>query len=420
MVARTGGVKMMERGLSLVEFAEQNSATILAVKDRVAVWALGYVLLFGPRSRRDLNESLSVSERENLDTSIQRLIEAEFVREQEGGVLIPTERGAQFAEMLGLPRRFIEREAKVEISCDVFTIDNVRVADAPREPKTSFIEDLVRRPQLYLQGAEGARYGFVECKVFGDDLLFGYFTQEYLAHYLKYDDNLQRHEDWDVRNYNILFVLPLNSQFLILQDAKFYGAPTLSMTITKTRIQMLLTLLFDHHKIERIGDLVLRPYERVLTKGDMLKVLLESDQPVTQAQLDLGTITYSLSEKLSVFNPREDWNEMLTAIINEYELPNIARVIFHSTRVGTVGKSMLVRALALAGQIRQVRLGRGKSRRIVKRAVPTHVGRVLVSDPANEEDVINILSFLQSQLGLALSSLPLTPGKAVWQMQFEM
>jgi len=371
-------------------------------------------------SRQNLGQSVSVSERENLDTSIQRLIEAKFIREQEGGMLIPSERGARFAEMLGLPRKFTEREAKVEISCDVFTIDNVRMADAPGANKRTFIEDLVKRPQLYLQGAEGARWGFAECKVFRDEILFGYFTQEYLAHYLKYDENLQRHEDWDVKNYNILFVLPLNSEFLILQDAKFYGAPTLAMTTTKTRIQMLLTLLFDHYKIERIGDLVLRPYERVLTKDEMLKVLFESEQPVTQAQLDLGSITYSLSEKLSVFNPRDDWNEMLTAIINEYELPNIARAIFKSTRVGNVGKSMLVKALALAGQVKQLKLGRGRTSRTVKRAVPTHVGRVLVSDPASEEDVVNILSFLQNQLGLALSSLPLTPSKAVWQMEFEM
>lgn len=411
---------MMERSLSLTQFAERNEGTISVIGDRVSVWALGYMLLSGPMSRQDLGASLSVSETENLDASIQRLIEAEFIREEKGGMLIPSERGARFAEMLGLPRRYIEKEAKVEISCDVFTLDNVRVTETPAANKKAFIEDLVKRPQLYLQGAEGARYGFAECKVFGDEILFGYFTQEYLAHYLKYDENLQRHEDWDVKNYNILFVLPLNSQYFILQDAKFYGAPNLNMTTTKTRMQVLFTLLFDRHQIERSGDLVLRPYERVLTKSDMLKVLFESEQPVTQAQLDLGSSTYSVQEKLSVFNPRDDWNEVLTTIINEYELPNIARVIFKSTRFGTIGKSMLVKALALAGQVRQVKLGRGKVSRTVKRAVPTHVGRVLVGDPASEKDVVNILGFLQDQLGLTLSSLSLKPSSVVQQMRFEM
>ncbi len=37
-----------------------------------------------------------------------------------------------------------------------------------------------------------------------------------------------------------------------------------------------------------------------------------------------------------------------------------------------------------------------------------------------EEDGVNILSFLQNQLELALSSLPLTQGKAAWQIQCEM
>jgi len=411
---------MIERGSSLIQFTEENKATVIAVKDRVAMWALGYILLFGPLLREDLSESLSVSERENLDISIQRLIDAEFIREQDEVELIPTERGARFAEMLGLPRQFTQREAKVEISCDIFAIENIELVTSPSQAKRRLIEDLMHSPQLFLQGTEGARYGFAECRLFGDEVLYGYFTQEYLAHHLRYDENLQRHEDWDVRNYNILFVLPLNSQFLILQDAKFYGAPSLSMTMTKARLQMLLTLISDHYELTRTGDLVLRPYERVLTKDEMMKLLLESDQPVTQAHVDLGTTAYSLSEELSVFNPRDDWNEALTRIISEYELPNIARAVFHSTRPGTIGKSMLVKALALAGQIRQLKLGRGKQSRTVKRVVPTHVGRVLVGDPASDEDIGNMLSFLQSELGLTLSSVPLTPSKAVWQMRFEM
>lgn len=410
----------MERGGSLIQFADENRATLVAVRDRVAMWALGYISLFGPLSREDLKTSVGVSEKEDLDTSIQRLINAEFIREQEGATLVPTERGARFADVLGLPRQFPQRASKVEISCDVLAIDNVKLADAPTTAKTPFIEDLMHKPQLFLQGTEGARYGFAECRLFGDDILYGYFTQEYLAHYLRYDDNLQRQEDWGVRNCNVLFVLPLNSQILILQDAKFYGAPSLSMATTKGRIQMLLTLIFDHYKIERTGDVVLRPYERVLTKDEMMKVLLGSDQPVTEAQIDLGSITYSLSEKLSVFNPRDDWNEVLTTIISEYELPNVARAIFHATRIGTVGKSMLVKALALAGQVRQLKLGRGKNSRTVKRAVPTHVGRVLVGDPASDEDIANIVTFLQNQLALTLSKVPLSPGKAVWQMRFEM
>lgn len=411
---------MMERRGSLIEFADENRATLAAVRDRVAMWALGYILLFGPVAREDLRMSIGVSEKEDLDTSVQRLIDAEFIREQEGAMIVPTERGARFADFLGLPRQFTQRASKVEISCDVLAIDNVKLIETPTKAKTHFVEDLMYQPQLFLQGAEGARYGFAECRLFGDDILYGYFTQEYLAHYLRYDENLQRQEDWGVRNYNVLFMLPLNSQILILQDAKFYGAPSLSMTTTKSRIQMLLTLIFDHHKIERTGDLVLRPYERVMTKDEMMKILLESDQPVTQAHVDVGTISYTLSERLQVFNPRDDWNEVLTEIVSEYELPNIARAVFHATRVGSIGKSMLVKALALAGQVRQVKLGRGKNSRTVKKAVPTHVGRVLVSDPASDEDVANILSFLQNQLGLTLSKVPLTPSKAALQMRFEM
>jgi hypothetical protein len=251
------------------------------------------------------------------------------------------------------------------------------------------------------------------------ETIYGYFTQEYLAHYLKYSENLQRQDEWDTKNCNILFVWPMNSQAFILQDSKFYGAPSLNMTQARSRIQMLLQLLVNYHKFERTGDCILRPYERILTKHEMLDALLRADEPVTEARIDLGTVTQSLPEVLSVFNPRDDWNRIITEIIQEYELPNISAIVFNATRLGTVGKSMFVKALALAGQVRRIKLGRGKLSRTVKQKIPTHVGRVVVSDPATDEDVANIISFLQDRLNLALTSHLLKVTDAVQQMRFE-
>lgn len=409
---------MTRRRVSLTQLVESNEAIISTVKDRVAMWILGYVATYGLTLRSELYDSLKTSDPESAESSLQRLIEVEFVREQDGSI-IASEMGMQFAHMVGVPRHPPRGRTRIQVSCDVLTVENVRLLDAPEPKKQAIIDGLIKSPRLYMFGSEGARYGFVECGVLGEKTLFGNFTQEYLAHYLRYDEHLQRQEEWDTRNYNVLFILPLNSQILVLQDAKFYGAATLSMSTTMARMQMALQMLFDHHGIERTGDLVLKPYHRVLSKEEMIKALVTTEESVTEAYLELSGDGHLLQDKLSVFNPREEWNEALTAIINEYELPNVARAKFSSTKTGTLGKSALVKALALAGEIKRMKLGHGKKSRVVKRAVPTHVGRVVVSDPPTEEDIAGVLRFLQDQLELDFGSLPLKVSDAVWQMRFE-
>jgi len=71
-----------------------------------------------------------------------------------------------------------------------------------------------------------------------------------------------------------------------------------------------------------------------------------------------------------------------------------------------LSKSKLAKALALVGDIKNIKIGRGKGARTITPRVPTHVGRAIVSDPVREEEVLGILGFLQDRLGMRLTDLP--------------
>jgi hypothetical protein len=294
--------------------------------------------------------------------------------------------------------------SKRVIACDVFQIENVDMS-AMRANKASLIKELVYSRRLYGE-REGSRYGFVESKVIGEEIIFGYFAQEYWDRSLKYDNDLERREEWDTRYTDLVFIWPLHSPVFVLQDTRFYGAPPLNMTTAKSRIAMILTLLLDHCNVTRTGDIIFKPFQRTVSKEEMLAVL-EKSETVSRAQIGLEAVTNPVEQKLSVFNPREDWNEMLRQIINEYEVPNIGNVIFTAKKLGTLSKSKIAKALALVGEVKSITLWRGKDAKKVTPRIPTHIGQIRVSDPLKEEEVMGIIGYLQGRIGVRLTDLPI-------------
>ena len=405
---------------SLIQYAEDNMTIMTCLRDRVAVWIFGYIYLVESATRKQISVILKVSENESTDRSIDKLIEAGYIFENEDGMMSPTGTAKALADILGLSGQMVPGSIKREVSLDLFLIDNVNIANAAKSSKQAIISELVEHPRLH--SVPGNRYGFVECRCLGDGVIFGYLTQEYTAQFIDYDEHderLERHDEWPTKFDNTLFVWPIDSQVYVLQDKRFFGAPTLNMNQTKSRVQMLLSMLCDYHGFEHSGDLVIKPYERELLKSDMLDLLFNSDQVVTETGIELGNVTAHLDEKLPVFNPRDDWNEALTEIINDFEIPNIAKVAFSATILGTLAKSKLVKALALAGRPRVVKLGRGKYSKTYKRKIPTHVGKATVSDPATPDDIASILNFLQERLGLVFGDISFKPGTSSSQMKFE-
>jgi hypothetical protein len=409
----------MTQESSLLEFADENRNTIAVIEDRVAIWMLGYLLTYGVTKRNELLNSVEVAKGESVEDSLKRLIDAQFVSCLEGDELVMSEKGVRFAEAIGLSTKAEAKAFKIQISCDLFTIENVVLAREDRKTRRAIVNDLLSAPEKYFQGATGDRYGFVECNYFGSDIAFGYLTQEYLAHRIRYDENLKRTDEWPTQNYNVLFILLLEPLLFILQDTKFFGAPRLDMAGTRIRSRWLLQQLFDNNGVTRNGEMLLKPYERTLSREEMLRSLLDNEDPIVQAYLDLGNGSAHLSESLPVFNPKQEWNNILTEIINDFELPNIGTAMFNATRRGNIGKSMLVKALALSGQIKRLKVGRGKASHTVKETVPTHIGRVLVSDPPTNEDVSNILAFLQDNIGVSITPVTLNVSEAAKQMRFE-
>ncbi|MEN8614215.1 hypothetical protein ABFB09_02875 [Dehalogenimonas sp. THU2] len=351
-----------------------------------------------------------------FDLSLESLISASVVSET-GGVLKTSEIGDQVSGMLGLSRQYTSIKTQFNISCDVFYMKNAMVASSPKATKNAIVNQLLANRAL--RGPEGDHYGFVEFQCLDDHTVYGYFTQQYLDRTFDYDNDLHRLTDWNYKYHNLLVIWPLDSHVLILQDSKFFQAPTLNMSSTKNRITMLLTDVFKEQGVTLSGDVLLHPFERTVTKDEMLNVLLHSDQSVSEAELDIGKFRSSVPEVLPVFNPREDWNQLLSTIVNEYELPNISDAKFKSTKPGDLGKSKIVKLFALAGTPRKVTIGRGKDVKIFKKTVPTHLGKVKVSDPATKQEIVDILSFVRDGLKLPLS-IAYKPSEEVLNIQFEM
>jgi len=407
---------MIADGRSILQSTKEHRLVVSVIRNKTAVWLLGYLELYGPGTRSELEDSLDTEGLTDLSDSIDHLEKAGLIQKRGDGKLEPTELGAKLSRLLGVVKEDVLDFSRKAIACDVFQIENVDMS-AVRANKASLIKELLHNPRLYGE-QEGSRYGFVETKVVGEEVIYGYFAQEYWDRSLKYDNDLERREEWDTRYTDLVFIWPLHSPVFMLQDTRFYGAPTLNMTTAKNRITVILTLLLDHCNIGRTGDIVFRPFQRTLSRGEMLAVL-EKSETVSRAQIGLEDVTYPVEETLSVLNPREDWNEMLRQIINEYEVPNIGNVIFTAKKLGTLSKSKITKALALVGELKYITLGRGRDAKKVTPCVPTHIGQVIVSDPLKEEEVMGIVGYLQGRIGLRLTDLPVRPRVTDLQMQLD-
>jgi len=406
----------MSNNPPLLQFISENQAAVSVARNHMAIWLLGYTLFHGPLSQIELDDSLELDDMELLYSSVQQLVDAGFIQKRKDGLFEVSGEGAQLGKMLGITPKSEQDYEKLSISCDVFQIQNTKIAEASKASKVALIEQLVYKPHL-IGEIEGYHYGFVECKAINEEIIYGYFTQEYWDHTLKYDNDLERQERWDTRNTNILFIWPLNSQVIILQDTRFFGS-SLSMTTAKSRIMTLLTLLLDYCKFELTDGVILSPFERTLSQEEMLEIL-GREEAVTKVDVSLETQRTEIQGAFPVFNPREEWNDMLRQIINDYEIPNLGGVVFRANRLGTLSRSMITKALAMAGQVKNLDLGRGKSKRTITKKIPIHVGQVTISEPAQDDEILEVIGFLQDRIGLTFTDLPIKTMSQDTQIRFQ-
>ncbi|MFC1921428.1 hypothetical protein ACFLYQ_06880 [Chloroflexota bacterium] len=405
-----------EKDTPLLQYITENRAIISAVRNQTTMWLLGYILLNSPVSQDELDDSLELDDKRELYHSAGQLIESGLVQQRADGLFDITRSGAHLGRTIGIAQEADTNRDKQTISCDVFQIQNTHIAQATKESKQALIEQLVYKPQLHGE-LEGYHYGFVECKAIEEEIIYGYFTQEYWDHSLKYGDELERQEQWDTRNVNLLFIWPLKSQVFILQDTRFFGS-SLSMTTAKSRIVMLLSLLVDHCQIEHSGSFGLSPFERTMSNDEMLEVLTR-EEVISKVDVGLEKVGDSLQGAFPVFNPREDWNDVLRQIFNEYEMPNLRSAVFTAKKMGTLSKSMITKAFAMAGQVKNIDIGKGKNKRTITRKVPIHVGQATVSEPAKDNEILGIIGFLQSRIGMQFTDLPIEMPSQESQMKFQ-
>ena len=384
--------------------------------DRVAIWILGYAMTVGWLTREKIDEDVEFKD-VNVHDSLEKLKKANLLRELDNKQLVATEGARAIFKRIGIEKLESFSHAKYEISCDVLKVNNVDIASASEAAKNKLVESLQSER---LHGTEGAKYGFVDVGLIRGHVVYGNFTQQYFAHYLNYDDQKRRVDAWEPRYYNVTFVWPLNSQVFVLQDSKFHGAGSLDMKSTTSRIQMLLQLLLSAEHFKRDGDCYFTEYLRHTSRQEMMHRFLDSKEQITEAIISLNGDSQPISEPLLVFNPKFEWNSILTDIIKESEIPNVAGATFRSTKNGNLRDSAFVKAFTLIGRVKRMKEGRGKSVKLINELTPTHIGRVLVSDPLTKEDVFNILGFIQKRLELSLGLDYLPATEASKQMRLEM
>jgi hypothetical protein len=403
--------------MSIITFAKENKILIEALRDRVSLWILGYIATVGPIIAKDVTSILEVDNSENIEVSIKRLLESSLIYEDESGELKLTERSDKLISLLGLYGKGISQEIKHEISVDLYLLENFWNGQETSEMRKRLVDELVHNPRLY--SVEGYRYGFVDCGVFENEVVYGYFAQEYLDHSIKYDDDIKRQDAWDRRFANVLFIWPLNTRYLILQDARFFRIPTLDMGLTKSRILTVMNVLKERFNLLQEFDLFLRPYEREMSSEEMYRELMSSEPLVTKTRIELKNGHSSLPERLPVFNPREDLNSALREIIEKYEIPNVANAVFKSTKKGSLRNSALVKALALSGKVSYFERGRGENKETVRELVPTHIGKIEISEPVKEENIGTILRFIRDNLRISLTERPIEISDSGKQIRFE-
>ena len=131
----------------------------------------------------------------------------------------------------------------------------MRVSVTSKKIKKKRIIWAITNKKKSLFGIEGDHYGFVEFESMGDETVYGYFTQQYLDRSYLYDEESQRHVDWEYKYHNILVIWPLHTHIIVIQDSKFFQAPTLNMRTTLVRILTSLRMLFESNDIRIKDDL---------------------------------------------------------------------------------------------------------------------------------------------------------------------
>ena len=127
--------------------------------------------------------------------------------------------GIKLIKLFGISKEDRLAYPKKGISCDVFQIANGQIAGTLIDRKRALIKEMVDRPKRYGEN-EGYHYGFVESKTISEEVIYGYFAQEYWDLSLKYPNSFERIEKWDTRYTNLLYIWPVKFKCIYTSGCK--------------------------------------------------------------------------------------------------------------------------------------------------------------------------------------------------------
>ena len=111
----------------LLQFISENQVLVSAVRNNTTMWLLSYILVYGPVSQTELDESLELSDIGELRRTVHELVEARFIQQRKDGLFEVSKVGAQLGRKLGITPESVTGYEKSSISCDVFQIQNAKV-----------------------------------------------------------------------------------------------------------------------------------------------------------------------------------------------------------------------------------------------------------------------------------------------------
>ncbi len=256
---------------------------------------------------------------------------------------------------------------------------------------TEKISDISRR---FSSAADGARwwdeesefrYSIIKCVEFADGILCGWLTQQHKLDQHLYDDI--KHESVNqIDSYeDRIFVLNFIQNTVSVEWRRFRERPPLSLSLTVTRLENIITDLLKEIKI--FHKIHLAPVDFRTTKEEFISIFYENRILRVVAD-DFGKET--VDEDVVLVNPvRHLEGAMRQLLLHDVEHPSIARFIAEakSDEISDLRKSAFARAALHSGDPVQMKyIDRNNDIRVRRK---TEKGEVEIIVPVTTTDTIS-------------------------------
>lgn len=265
-----------------------------------------------------------------------------------------------------------ENERMHRIALDLYLLEGISWPELGPDSSEGLRNALER---LRFRGTSPERYGFTRVSGWRQHVVYGYFSQEFMATIREYDDRKVAKERILPNFVELQFLIRTDLGLLLLQDRKFNRQEegNLSMTASRQRFERILS-----DTVGRLGwgSMKLVPKEEVhVPKEQFLEVIRREE--VLELEVD-QLAEQRIPDDIVVFNPDVDRERIWREVWNSYESPNLGKITLRAAPGGDLGRSKVAKSSAHAGQPKKVRYKTRPNRmeRTLVRVRKTHIGGV--------------------------------------------